>query len=389
MKKLSVLFIGLLAVLTASAGDIKFVTGLTWKQIKEKAAREKKMIFFDAYATWCGPCKYLESSVYTDDAVAKFYNDNFINVKFDMEEGEGVTLSETFAITSYPTLMFFAADGKMVHKYIGAMEAPEFISLGRIARDPATQYYTLKEKVKSGKATDEDFSHWISNAQDLDDDDRIEISQQFLQTRPDLFASKDLLLAVMSYARLNNPAQLEQLLNARAKIKTMLEWDDQHLDAALYRKTFLYALYQSGDDLNQEKFMGIIKKYYPSRVMYAEHELSLVAAIVGEDADKMKTVYHSMLAGSKKLPIEQSSQLYLEYLESLEDTVHESLIPLLSSYKFSPAEKGKEGWLYLMQTISYSQLNEVAKAKEAAIKAYNHPCVPQEYKDILKSSYEL
>ncbi len=389
MKKLSVLFIGLLAVLSASAGDIEFVTGLTWKQIKEKAAREKKMIFFDAYASWCGPCKYLEQSVYTDDDVAGFYNDNFINVKFDMEVGEGVTLSETFGISSYPTLMYFAPDGKMVHKYIGAMEAPEFISLGRIARDPATQYYTLKEKVRAGKATDEDFSRWVSNSQDLDDDDRLAVSQQFLDTRTDLLANKELLLSVLSYCRLKTAAQLEQLLNARAKIKTMLEWDNDHVDAALYRKTFMYALDQSGDNLDREKFMSVIRKYYPSRTVYAEHEVDLVGALVTEDVDKMKTIYRSMLAGSKKLPLDQSSQLYLEYLESLEPAVHESLIPLFTSYKFSPTDKGKEGWLYLMQTISYSQLNETAKAKEAALKAYNHACIPQEYKDILKSSYDL
>lgn len=389
MKKLSVLFAALLAVLTASAGEIEFANGLTWKQIKEKAAREKKMIFFDAYASWCGPCKYLEQSVYTDDDVAGFYNTNFINVKFDMEEGEGVTLSEEFAITSYPTLMFFAPDGRMVHKYIGAMEAPEFISLGRVARDPATQYFTLKEKVKSGKASDEDFARWISNAQDLDDDDRVEISQAFLETRPDLTRSKELLASVLDYCRVKTAAQLEQLLNARAKIKTLLEWDDARIEATLYHRTFMYALDQAGDDLNREKFMAVIRKYFPSRITYAEHQLDLVAALVTEDVEKKKSAYRAMLEGSKRLPIDQSAKLYLEYLDNIQEPVHESLRSVFDAYKFSAADKGQEGWLYLMQTITYSQLKDASKAKEAAAKAVNHPCIPQEYKDILKSSYEL
>ena len=47
------------------------------------------MIFLDAYASWCGPCKMLQKNVFTKKAVGDFYNSKFINVKMDMEKGEG------------------------------------------------------------------------------------------------------------------------------------------------------------------------------------------------------------------------------------------------------------------------------------------------------------
>ncbi|MBK9569336.1 MAG: DUF255 domain-containing protein [Chitinophagaceae bacterium] len=94
MKLLTGLVLSLVLALSAAATEITFEKSLTWKQIKEKAAKENKMIFFDAYTSWCGPCKYLENKVYTDDAVASYYNANYINVKFDMEDGEGISLAE-------------------------------------------------------------------------------------------------------------------------------------------------------------------------------------------------------------------------------------------------------------------------------------------------------
>src|SRR5688572_6525559 len=137
MKKLTILLMGCtLAFSSFATGGVNFVKNMTWSQILARAAKEKKMIFFDAYTTWCGPCKYLEENVYTDASVAAYFNANYINVKFDMEDGEGIKLSEQFAITSYPTLLFFSASGKPVHKFIGAMEAGEFLQLGRDAKDP-------------------------------------------------------------------------------------------------------------------------------------------------------------------------------------------------------------------------------------------------------------
>lgn len=58
----------------------------SWEDILKKAKEENKLIFIDAYTTWCGPCKMMARNVFTDAEVGTFFNQNFINVKLDMEK---------------------------------------------------------------------------------------------------------------------------------------------------------------------------------------------------------------------------------------------------------------------------------------------------------------
>ena len=77
---------------TCIAQGIEFAHGSTWKEILAKAEKEDKLIFVDAYAEWCGPCKKMAKDVFTQKEVGGYFNANFVNVKMDMEAGEGPML---------------------------------------------------------------------------------------------------------------------------------------------------------------------------------------------------------------------------------------------------------------------------------------------------------
>jgi thioredoxin 1 len=118
------------AAIAAQPIGIVFTDG-SWAKILEKAKKENKLIFFDAYTSWCGPCKNLQKTVFTRKDVGDFYNKNFINVKRDMEEGEGPALAERYPIDGYPTLFFIDGNGKIVQKQLGALKPDQFIALGK------------------------------------------------------------------------------------------------------------------------------------------------------------------------------------------------------------------------------------------------------------------
>ena len=94
MRQIIILFAFAILIGTSSSAQegIVFSDG-TWFQLLEKAKKEDKVIFMDAYTTWCGPCKKMARETFTQKSVGEFYNTNFINVKMDMEKGEGIQLA--------------------------------------------------------------------------------------------------------------------------------------------------------------------------------------------------------------------------------------------------------------------------------------------------------
>ncbi len=110
---------------------ILFENGSTLEQCYVKAVCENKLVFIYCYATWCGPCKMMTKSVFTDDSVAKFYNFNFICIKIDIEKGEGLELGKKNKIDMYPTSLFVDSTGKVLYTIFGASPKEQFLIISK------------------------------------------------------------------------------------------------------------------------------------------------------------------------------------------------------------------------------------------------------------------
>lgn len=132
---LSLLTSGLASAQTKS---VKFESG-AWEDIKIKAAKENKLIFLDAYASWCSICKKMDRTVFTNDSVADYFNRHFINAKIDMEKGEGMNLAALYHVNAYPNLLFLDSQGNLLHRAIGGLQPQEFLALAREAQNPGEQ----------------------------------------------------------------------------------------------------------------------------------------------------------------------------------------------------------------------------------------------------------
>lgn len=150
MKKL-LTGLACIVVLSASAQNREIAfKDADWKTQLATAKKENKIIFFDAYTSWCGPCKMMAKDVFTKDSVADLFNNTFHNVKYDMEKGEGPALKDKYEVSAYPTYLFINGDGEIVHKIVGSMSAPEFIAEASKALKPETTTYGLAKKFNSG-----------------------------------------------------------------------------------------------------------------------------------------------------------------------------------------------------------------------------------------------
>lgn len=100
---------------------------LRYQEALDKAKAENKFVFIDCFTDWCGPCKWLDDNTFRDPSVVKYFDANFINLKIDMEKGEGVELFKKFGITSFPTLLFIDGHGNVRHKATGALNANKLL----------------------------------------------------------------------------------------------------------------------------------------------------------------------------------------------------------------------------------------------------------------------
>lgn len=102
-----------------------------WSSALKEAKAKKKLIFLDAYASWCGPCKLLKKNTFTDDKAGKFFNEAFINVAMDMEKGEGPDIGAKYGVNAFPTLIITDADGNLITYTQGYITPEQLIEFGQ------------------------------------------------------------------------------------------------------------------------------------------------------------------------------------------------------------------------------------------------------------------
>ena len=152
MKK-TILFVSLilgLSTLTAFSQGIKFEENHDLNAALVKAKAENKLVFIDAYAVWCGPCKVMARDIFPLKEVGDFFNAHFVNLKLDMEANGNLEIAKKYEVKAYPTYLFLNAEGELVHKGLGSMPADKFIEVAKAATDTENNFSALSNKIKKG-----------------------------------------------------------------------------------------------------------------------------------------------------------------------------------------------------------------------------------------------
>ncbi|WP_020599581.1 thioredoxin family protein [Spirosoma panaciterrae] len=99
-------------------GGIRFFKG-SWQQVLAEAKRQNKPVFVDVYTTWCPPCKRMAKEAFPNPKIGAAFNVHFINYQADAEKGEGIDIAKRYAVGSYPTALYIAPDGALIHRAVG------------------------------------------------------------------------------------------------------------------------------------------------------------------------------------------------------------------------------------------------------------------------------
>lgn len=67
---------------------------INWVEMSEVEAlmkKEPKKVLVDVYTSWCGPCKMMNKTTFSDPEVVKYINEHYYAIKFDAEGEEAIT----------------------------------------------------------------------------------------------------------------------------------------------------------------------------------------------------------------------------------------------------------------------------------------------------------
>lgn len=74
------------------------------------AERQQKNLFIETYTTYCKPCKKMEIE-FRDPELASYFNNNFINVRVNMEGDRSEAFQNAYQVVFLPTMIFATAQG--------------------------------------------------------------------------------------------------------------------------------------------------------------------------------------------------------------------------------------------------------------------------------------
>lgn len=193
----------ILPALLLLVSTLFFSQGITFensdfKTTLAKAKAEKKLIFLDAFTSWCGPCKLMAKNIFTKPAVGEFYNSHFVNAKIDMEKGEGIELAKKFNVKVYPTYLFIDSNGEVVHRTIGYVEEKDFLQFAKDAEDPNRRLGALKKQFEEGEKNPDFLKNLATLTVYTEPDYTVKVLEKYFPQKSNLDNEDvDLLLSVL------------------------------------------------------------------------------------------------------------------------------------------------------------------------------------------------
>lgn len=217
------LLVVIFSFLNTNSQGIEFFNG-TFDEAKAEAKKEGKIIFMDAFAEWCGPCKRMAQNVFPTKEAGDFFNQNFINIKIDMEKGEGVELAKKYNVRSYPTLLFLDYTGTLVFEAKGARtDAEGLIQVGEQALQPNENSLVLLNKIWAEGTRDLDFLKEYVQTQAIFKRDYNEAFAAYLNAlTPENKKDEKVLAFVLKYTNDVNSAGMKFIAENKTALKTTL-----------------------------------------------------------------------------------------------------------------------------------------------------------------------
>ncbi len=125
-----------------------------WKAAFATARSQRRLVFVDYFATWCGPCKFMDERVFTRDDV-KEQLANYVTLRVDVDKS---AIARSQNIRVMPSYVIYDPGERQLIRISGAQKAEVFRdALGR-AHSADAAFLRAFDLYDSGKRLDAAFA---------------------------------------------------------------------------------------------------------------------------------------------------------------------------------------------------------------------------------------
>lgn len=168
MKKILIAFLMLASL--PIMGNAQKINWITFQEAVKLNKTAPKKIFIDVFTEWCGWCKRMDQTTFTDAAVVEYMNENYYAVKLDAEMSDTIVFSGYTFINeggqngrkgthqlaaallqgrmSYPSYVFMDEKNQLLTVAPGYMETKDFLPILKYIGTNAYQNQTFKDYIK-------------------------------------------------------------------------------------------------------------------------------------------------------------------------------------------------------------------------------------------------
>jgi thiol-disulfide isomerase/thioredoxin len=160
-----------LCLLNAQIDFVKVKNSSDMDTVWANAIKENLSVFVDVYASWCGPCKWLDANVFELEEAGEYMSKRFISVKLDGESPYGSLFARDNGLQAYPSLFVFNSEKKMMNMMVGAQpwEEMEVVLQNTVEFFPILELY--QSKYDSEMLSREEYPAFVSALRKLKKDD--------------------------------------------------------------------------------------------------------------------------------------------------------------------------------------------------------------------------
>jgi thiol-disulfide isomerase/thioredoxin/Flp pilus assembly protein TadD len=139
----------------SSGVHIPFLEGKPFAEVLRRAKAENKPVMLDVVASWCGPCKIMDRTTFSDPGVVAWAKKTVVPARVDAEKGEGRRISARYQAFSFPTVVFLDGDGNEVDRLVGGFGPADFQRGAESLLAGRSPFLVALAKLKAAWSTEE------------------------------------------------------------------------------------------------------------------------------------------------------------------------------------------------------------------------------------------